>query len=417
MALSIDAIHKPLSDFFLTHFKTDAASPVQFRFDQLGSVIADADYIDASEPAAGYSPAKARESFSRLVNNVPIEQPGGLQVFTSLNAIDETYFFRLLSPAVAGIPSGADDRAREAIAHAFEAVKTDAILRWEGAGLESGSGLRLQFKPALATPENWYDKNSRDIWTSVSFRVGDQAPATPPPAPPNIKLWKLRMADTRFQTMLQAVAAAPPAAPAAPVAPAGASPEAHPALFARRMAPVAAGMMAAPAPMGAGGFAAAAGFNVEPHDGVQRRFRDLELVQRVEIKQVLVATQVTKPVATNSISIAFDYCLVKIQRPWLSNLFVTDQTWCIPGTAKGTLTAADPNGAALTLLPMAMVVIKNLTIDANWTAEDVAAAKESTDFGPFRIDKGIVNNKLTHEGLQNIGWLLQRMPELPPKDA
>jgi hypothetical protein len=84
--------------------------------------------------------------------------------------------------------------------------------------------------------------------------------------------------------------------------------------------------------------------------------------------------------------------------------------------SKGALSAPDPGGATLTLLPLAAVMIKNLKIEANWTADDLAAAKESTDFGPFKID-GIVNNKLTHEGLQVVGWLVQRTKDLPPMNA
>jgi len=40
----------------------------------------------------------------------------------------------------------------------------------------------------------------------------------------------------------------------------------------------------------------------------------------------------------------------------------------------------------------------------------------ATDFGPFKVDSGIVNNSLSHAGIQVVGWLLQHMPPLPPND-
>jgi hypothetical protein len=158
-------------------------------------------------------------------------------------------------------------------------------------------------------------------------------------------------------------------------------------------------------------------FVLAEHDGVQRRFQTLDVDKRILAGQILATTQPTQPAATNSISIAFDYCVVKIQRPWFSDALVNDKSWCIPATAKGVLTAPDQAGATLNLLPIAAVVIKHLTIEANWASADIAAAKDATDFGPFKIGGDIVNNRLTHEGLQIIGWLVQRMPDLPPNGA
>jgi hypothetical protein len=39
-----------------------------------------------------------------------------------------------------------------------------------------------------------------------------------------------------------------------------------------------------------------------------------------------------------------------------------------------------------------------------------------SDFGPFRVESEIVNNTLSHPGLQIVGWMVQEMPELPPND-
>jgi hypothetical protein len=88
-------------------------------------------------------------------------------------------------------------------------------------------------------------------------------------------------------------------------------------------------------------------------------------------------------------------------------------TWSIPGVGKGQSTTP-PNGMAL--LPIAFVAVRALAIKGNWSNEDVANAARATDFGPFKVDNAIVNGTLSHPGLQIVGWLLQKMPSLPPND-
>jgi hypothetical protein len=152
------------------------------------------------------------------------------------------------------------------------------------------------------------------------------------------------------------------------------------------------------------------------HDEVQSQFRTMNLPQRRMLNQYIVAQAPTKPTTTPSVSIAFEFCLIRISRPWLVDAFINDRSWCLPGTTKGQLTAPDKFGATLPLLPIAAVAVRNLKISGNWTTDDVSTAAMATDFGPFKVDSGIVNNSLSHAGIQVVGWLLQRMPPLPPND-
>jgi hypothetical protein len=420
MALSISAIHKPLNDFFLAQFTTDADSLVQFRFDRFGSLVSDEDFIDPFHPDLGYSPALAREKFSDLVNHLPVEESDGIHVVLSQNAIDATYFFRLVTPSMPVIPADADDDTRNAIAGAFGAVKKDATGRWERSTLESSTGLMLEFKPALATPERWGDRSNAEIWTTQSFAVSEPAAAAPTTTPDQ-PLWRLRLSETAFQTVLQktdrgvstpsVVATAHPMSLSLSATTLAARPAVRlaTATTMMRVPPqrtVAVRPVALETPVPAA-----------VPVGTMRRFRTLDIDQRILASQILATTQPTQPAATNKIAIQFDYCLVKIERPWLSQALVNDPSWCIPATEKGALTAADPTRPTLALLPIAAVVIKNLAIEANWAGADIAAALEATDFGPFKVGGGIVNNRLGHEGLQIIGWLVQRMPALPPNGA
>jgi hypothetical protein len=200
MALSLDAIFKPLNEFFLKLFKTGAGSPVMFRFDKFGSVISEQDFIDPNHPELGYSPNRATERFSDLVNHIPSDNGDGMSIVFRQDAIDDAYFFRMLSPAQPCV-SG-NDPHNESIIDSFSAIKADAVKVWQNLKLESSSGLMLQYKPSLAGPESWYNKASADVWTHQSFSI--TAPETPvSSSSPKLQLWKLKLDDAALTHVFQ----------------------------------------------------------------------------------------------------------------------------------------------------------------------------------------------------------------------
>jgi hypothetical protein len=151
------------------------------------------------------------------------------------------------------------------------------------------------------------------------------------------------------------------------------------------------------------------------HDNLRMQMATVDVSQRYQLAQVIGSSAPTQPAVTDSVSISFDYCLVKIRRPWYIDSFINDHSWFVPGATKGSITTGASNNS-FRLLPIAFVAIKNLVIEAHWAAADVATAANATDFGPFKVTPGIVQNKLSHEGIQVIGWLLQNMPDVPPND-
>src|ERR1700687_535240 len=129
MALSFDAIFKPLNDFFLKLFQTGADSAVIFRFDKFGSVISEQDFIDPNHPELGYSPNRATEKFSDLVNHIPSDNGDGMSIVFRQDAIDDAYFVQMLSPAQPCV-SG-DGPLNQSIIDAFSAIKADAVKVWQ----------------------------------------------------------------------------------------------------------------------------------------------------------------------------------------------------------------------------------------------------------------------------------------------
>ena len=107
--------------------------------------------------------------------------------------------------------------------------------------------------------------------------------------------------------------------------------------------------------------------------------------------------------------------MVTITRSWLFEPFLNNLSWRIPGQGKGQLSAN--NGHGLPALPVGFIAVKNLSIQAPWTPEDITNLMRSVQFGPFNFDSKVVNGAISHKGLQIIGWQLQRLPQLPPNAA
>jgi hypothetical protein len=432
MPLSLESIHKPLNDFFLNQFGT-AGSSVLFRFDKIGSVVSDEDFIDPNHPELGYSHGVAVEKFSDLVNHIPNDQGDGMNIVLSADSIDTTYFFRLLTPASPFLPDSANDATKEAIIEAFGAIKNDANKVYNNVKLESSTGLMMEYKPALATPDNWYDKTKSEVWTHQSFQVSEASspPATSPGTSPSNQLWRMKVNDVGMQQTLQLSEVTPqvniPArmlevhaqqfAVASPALAMRPSPQvasfAPMMMMARPMAMMQPQASVAAVAVGRASAGPAAAPSFALHDNLMLQTRSLNVSNRLMVMTAVQNIAPTQPVETSSVTISFDYSVVKIRRPWYVDVFINDRSWCLPAMAKGQITASGTPGN-LPLMPIAFVAIRNLSIEADWSAEDMASAASATNFGPFKVTSVIASNKLTHQGLQVVGWLMQKMPDLPP---
>jgi len=442
MALSIESIYQPLNDFFISQFKTAEDGPILFRFDKFGSDLSDADFMIPGQVAQGYSAAAAIETLSTLVNRIPIDAKDNLNVVLSSDSIDSAYYFRFLLPSVPFVPAGLGDPAKQTTIDAFSAVKQAALHAWENITYESIAGLMLQYKPCTGTPENWYDNTVSANWTHHSLQIAESTTGAPVPANP--PLWKLKPDDAAMRSMLQLVDAPPEAsanvaaraarvsakdwvkasvldgsrtvASAAPPAATMASSRVM-ASSALRMRP---GMVArAASSTSVSGPVASSGPTLVQSSAlfdsyVQQR-NLLQLSDRLRAGVLLDGGAPMRPSESTSLSVAFDFCVINVRRPWLEGAFVGSTNWYVPGVSKGTLTA-DGAASALSLMPVGFVAIRNLSIASNWSQVDVNNASLATRFGPFNISTNMMNNTLSHEGLQIIGWILQRMVPLPPNE-
>lgn len=420
MALSLTSLHKPMNDFFLDLYGS-SPGPIVFRFDKYGSAISDADFIDESQPDRGYQANLATEKFSVLANRVPVDTGDSVQVVLSEAGVDEAYFFRCLAPSMPHVPAGSEPSVAEGVITSFSAVKQHALRLWASSNLVSSTGLDFDFRPALATPEDWYDLNRSSSWTSQSLQVsGDGGPVKGAG-----RLWRLKLDDVRMNQVLKAVPArvvtptpvfrAELRAVQVPELPRMALMSRAARLDQLQLDPArvaAAGMLRVAEPQPVEAREDGGQFTMF-HKAVTQTAR-LPLTERLRVTEFLAENAPTEPVQTNTATVSFEYCLVRVDRPWYVDAFM-HTAWWVPGVVHGAITKADAPGGWFAL-PIGMVAVRRLEVRADWTSKDMANASLATDFGPFKVRFDQVSGRLVHPGLQVVGWLLQLMPALPAAD-
>jgi hypothetical protein len=118
--------------------------------------------------------------------------------------------------------------------------------------------------------------------------------------------------------------------------------------------------------------------------------------------------------------VSFDYCLVKLQRRWLSQALLGLPGWYMNGYGSGELaTGSDSTPSApFDAIPSAFIAIRNLKIQAQWSAQDSQAMQASAGIGPFSIAGqtfDAASGTLACAGMQIIGWVCERQPLIPPQ--
>jgi hypothetical protein len=394
MSLSTQVIFDRLNTYFQEKFGMAEGAQTIFRLDKRASVISDQDFVDPRNPAAGCLPALAVEKFSDLANRIPLLCDDGFNVLLTQNSVDQTYFYRLLSPSLPYLIEGADPMTKTMLTDAFNAVKAEALRVWNAATLESLSGMMLAYKPAFAAPESWYDRSRDDIWSNESFEVSADMSAGPDPT--DAGLWKIAATDPVIPVPAEVPAAPDPSDTAL-----------HDWLGQLRAdsGPLLLSSDAVQPPAAAD---ASSTLVLSPSLLDNLDVRDRLLVSDMTADQVQ-----TQPLATNDVTISFDYCVVTIRRPWWFDAFVNGGNWYVPGLPEGALTMEAAPGN-LPFVTTGMVVIRNLVITGSWDPVDIDSASRAVGFGPFKVSGGITDGQLTHPLIQTIGWLLESQPALPP---
>lgn len=392
MSLSIDVIFDRLNNYFIEKFEMTQSVQTLFRFMKFGSGISDRDARDPDQPAGGYQHARAVEAMSMLADHVPSLSADNLSLALNLqSSVSDRYYTELLKDSAPAIPSGADSLSTHMFTGDFTSTKAEALRRWANATLEAHTGLPMQFKPVLCTPDAWYDANRDDLWNSVSFEVSADMDGSPPVQDPG--LWQIMPS----QPVLSLKQTPPPADTTTSALAA--------AIRMERENP------------GAVSAAADGESSAEPHLTVSPEDVDkLDLEDRLLLDELLATQVQAVPTPVNAATIAFDYCTVQINRPWWYDIFVQDGMWYVPGTAACALTL-DDTAKGMPYVTSGAVLVRNLLITGSWEQIDIESAQRAmSSFGPFRVGPGTDDGHLAYAGMQTIGLLVESLPCLPPCD-
>lgn len=340
-----------------------------------------------------YSPAMALEYMSNQADIVPRIQ--GDVLFETFSRFDDNYEILLTG----ALPVNAD--ASELLGQ----VKRSASAVFDetlGSIVPPGIG---RFRPVLADPVSWYDQTAEQNWTTLSLNQSDN-----PPPPPS---------------------STTPGGPSGPFVPHTGGP--HEILM--RWRPVSHNMQAAlaqPVSMQsvrlfreakerevshAGGQGAAEA--ILPSDSLDRSFRHRAL--RLGPLVASAPSRGAPLVTSDGFSFTLETCVVRLRRPWLSDGFLNLHNWFVTGVAKGSICAGNGSESEtpLSVLPLACVCVRNVSIKAQWTTADRQQVEISSHLGAFALlgrqfDQNTAT--LTVPGMQLIAWICQSLPALPPLD-
>jgi hypothetical protein len=412
MTTDLDELIQAFYEYFLgLYHQAATAAPSTgeafLAFEPIGTAITPAMF---QLPTAGqdYSPVLEVEQFSKLANTLPLITGTTIQS-PSIWTVDGLYETLLFGAA----PLAQTDLGL------FGMLKSEALMDFDRAKREPLLGAH-QFRPADATPKDWCEPAAAANWLSRSFsktqttEAGSSAGPVPQPprVVPPIQRWDWRVVPQDLTPVLNSPDLMRQMVPVQKleIAPnlAGSMTRTQ---FAA-MSPVAARAMVA---MPVSAVAASVSTVEEP-------IKPLKLVPRPQVEaeyaQQLVGTASRQSVTSTSLSLSFDYCLVTATRPWLCAAFLSTKGWYLQGRKAGEYASGTGTGSGLLeVIPTAALVVKNLTISASWSDEEMVTATSSAALGPFslvgrEIDQ--VSNVITCKGMQIVAWICEPMPLLPP---
>lgn len=436
-----DALEKFFIDQFHTQAAADAATSATsaFAFEQFPLGLTSEQFFAREGDATSFSRPVVNEYFSISIADLPSSIVDGYRR-PVLSPISDTYFFELLGPSAFWQDSHSSDEANLDAMSWYNTVKAEGRKRFERFKVASTTGLAVEHPSTDSLPPNWLDPGG-GTWTRHQLAVSQTAASAPPApttgAPPG------QVRDHRFMMMKRDLAApetidkpllmfrkisepSPAAAiseAAMTTAPARATLTLESAqavqLMARRIPPQAAKF----ATLSAG----------QPFDvpAAMKMRRDvvgknwMHLADQIEWQQQIVAAppvMVQEPIAPvdkTGMTVEFSFQIVQIRRQWLFTPFLFNTNWFVQGQRRGDIADFTGDGSArLSWIPSAVILVKDVTLRANWSSQDQAEIAQSFAVGPFLLGekKTVSNESLTIPGIQWIASVSQALPKLPPHD-
>lgn len=429
MGITLESIYKPVNDFFLNTFRINKDAPIEFRLQQFATVISEEDFEGINND----------EMSSDLVNEIPYIDDNGLNVAFLPNNIDDVY--ELILSALPFFDESLNHDEKEVIHDSFIRAKTQVDNDWETFSHARSNGIADFFRLTYLSPSNWLNNESK-VWEKRKFEIQEPKTVIKAQSNSNLKILKVRMTDTELVKVLPMFKAVkkvkplefkmqlfkaakkmktlefkmqPKFLPRQIIAPAINKPK--PVRITRDHRTVQKPVLVRRARIHLKSRPIKASNVKRTALGLKfsKAFHGLKFNEKIIVKDFIKEKSPSKAIKTNNVSISFEYCLVNVRRKWFNEVMcIINRLWYIPGIKKGSI--SDPKIGGLSHLPIAFLAVKNLNISANWDSLDKKQLEKVVSFGPFDINNHNIKEKgsLSHNGIQIIGWMLQKLPELPP---
>ncbi len=436
MSLSLSAIYKPLNDFLIENFKSGEDSPIKFRLQKYGVSVDSNDFVEDNDP---------QEEFSDLVNKVPVLDPNDINVEFLMNDIDDTYQL-IWKEALPYTDESTDPAERPLIEQGVVRLKAEADRIWNKYLRVRGNGIPDEYLLTGATPSKWYDL-SGNHWERKEFNITQKAGDDG-----DDQILRIRLTDKELLKAIPAFKAKQNVASKElsravlmktltlnSVRETESKINDHkiflksdPRILSKNLQQLKSVQLAknqAVALKKASLRSKMIKFNTVKTESEVKKdqnksqvglnfskaFKQLRFNDQIYVRNYIKEVSPKDKVDTNSISIKFDYCYVRIDRPWFSEMLcIANRSWYIPGWRTGSLN----DNVQFCYMPIGFVAIKDLEISSNWSQADKEKLKDVTSFGPFDISGENIfeKNTLSKKGIQIIGWMLQELPALPPNE-
>lgn len=442
--MSGSLLNDALEKFFIDQFHAQAASDAAttatsaFAFEQFPLGLTSEQFFAREGDALSFSRLAVNEYFSISMADLPSSIVDGYRR-PVLSPISDTYFFELLGPSAFWQDTRLSDEANLDAMSWYNTVKAEGRKRFERFKLASTTGLAVDHPSTDSLPPNWLDPGG-GTWTRHQLAVSQTAATAPPVAttstPGQVRDHRFMMMKRdrvapetiekpllmfrKISELSQANAISEATMTAAPARTTLAMESAQTVrLMARRMPPQAIKFDT---------FSAERQFDIPTamkmrREGVSKSWT--HLADQIEWqKQIAAAPPATvqEPIASinnTGMTVEFSFQIVQIRRRWLFTPFLFNTNWFVQGLRCGDISDFAGDGSArLSWLPSAVILVKDVTLRANWSSQDQAEIAQSFAIGPFLVGdkKTFSNESLTIPGIQWIASVSQALPKLPPRD-
>jgi hypothetical protein len=459
--MDIDDLIQNIHQFFITQYGNSSGQSQTFlAFEPLGLMVSPDDFMHDGS----FNPTLAGQQISMIADVVPSISDTFEQ--DAMNKISDQYGALTgdgnnLLGSIMFYDKNIDPDQLDEYAALFGNLKANAQQRFsQSAEQASVLNPNSQVAACNVNPGTWYDKDS-PIWQKKTFQQSQSQPVNNPPPNQTKFVWKLNP-NAQLMTSnvhVQNIFLNHPAAfnmtglktqsstePDAQVSSAGletkvATTTTEPASSIRsnvmlhstgsqqnikavnirnfeRMQPDHSGQTAQPA-------GPITGPPVINRTSYSLLRKTIPFNQMVNLNRVIGLNNnvVSQPVNSTQFTIDFSYSLVNIERDWMYQpLFDKAQLWYALTMKAGDFSTGEnaaTNKGLLRCIPKAMIVVKDVTITASWSATDKQMASSSYGFGCFNISGSQPinsNNQLIAPGIQIIAWICEVLPKLPLND-